>query len=313
MEERYQKFTEFNWSDERWQAHLSGLYPEPNYKQVLKFKKKWYKKNIDPEFNETYEPAAFCGAGNCASSNCGGGGRSSVPEDGREWRNMGGMMGRLCVSVYSSGLALGVAAAAGLCDALVPLGFLTAGFVAELLGKHGFKFSTEHVQVLVQEEVGVLPFIAAVILMPGFHKAFRVLALVPFGLAALVSLASSCRYSSGMPGFLGRALAPLTEVSARYQLMQARADSELLLGLALVVGAFTQLCAPLSPVLYWNVMTMRYALSPWTQASYRKIDGLLSPVLSRIPGVSMLYIKFKALLHGFAVPSERGATRCTIL
>jgi len=58
MAEGYQKFLEFDWSDERWQTYLDGLYPPPNHKQVLRFKKKWYKKNVDSDFDDTYEPEA---------------------------------------------------------------------------------------------------------------------------------------------------------------------------------------------------------------------------------------------------------------
>merc|ERR1712154_129737 len=114
---------------------------------------------------------------------------------------------------------------------------------------------------------GTMPFMAMLLMMPSFHQAFRTLAIMPMGLAALVSLAMLCRYASGpVPGAVVRLMTPLTEVSARWQLMQLRSDSEVFLGLALTVGTFMRMCAPLTTVLYWNVITMRYALSPWTKA-----------------------------------------------
>lgn len=316
MEEKYKDFNGFNWSDERWQAYLSGLYPPPNYKQVIKFKKKWYKKNIDPEFDETYElgtSSSLSGASASSSSPGGGSSASSTKSDGEAWAAMGSKA-TVCVVAYAGGLGLAVASIAGLCDTKFPVGMLAGGFVSEILGKHGFRFKSEYLQSVVQEEVGIMPFMAVVLVMPGFHKAFRTLAIMPMGLAALVSLAMLCRYSRGLPDLAVRTVTPLTEVSTRYQLMQLRSDSEVMLGFALVVGAFMRLCAPLSTVLYWNVLTMRYALSPWTQASFRKVDGVISPVLSRIPGVSTLYSKLKALLHNFAAPGERGTSpRCSIL
>lgn len=226
-----------------------------------------------------------------------------------------GTKSSVCLSAYGSGLGLALAAVVGLVDTALPLGLLTGGFLSELLCKHRFRFSKEWLQEIAQEEVGIMPFMAVVFFMPGFNKAFRVLALMPVGLTALMSFTMICRHCGALPGFVVRAVTPLTEVSLRYQLMQTKADSEVMLGVALIVGAVSGVCTPLSPLLFWNVLSMRYALSPWTQASFRKVDGFLSPVLGRIPGVSTLYGKFKDVLHNFAVPSEAGGARprCSIL
>merc|ERR1719409_947781 len=57
------KFEAFAWeSDEGWQGYLSNLYPQPSAGQLLKFKKKWYKKNVDPDFDDTYEPPYAAGS-----------------------------------------------------------------------------------------------------------------------------------------------------------------------------------------------------------------------------------------------------------
>lgn len=315
MEEKYKSFTEFDWADERWQAYLSGLYPPPNYKQVVKYKKKWYTKNIDPEFDASYDPDIS------SSSSAATGGSQSNPSssftssDGQVWAAMG-PKAMVSIVSYVCGLGLAIASIVGLCDTALAVGMLAGGFMSEILGKHGFRLKQEYLQSVMQEEVGIMPFMGMILMMPGFHKAFRTLAIMPMGLAALVSLAMLCRYSSApVPAMVRRLLTPLTEVSARYQLMQLRSDTEVMLGVTLTVGAFMRLCAPLTTVLYWNIITMRYALSPWTQASFRKVDGVLSPVLGRIPGVSSLYVKFKNMLHNFAVPGERGGSgmRCSIL
>jgi len=35
---------------------LNNLYPPPNVKQLEKIKKKWYKKNEDPDFDIEFDP-----------------------------------------------------------------------------------------------------------------------------------------------------------------------------------------------------------------------------------------------------------------
>merc|ERR1740121_3031217 len=87
MDKKYSEFNLFDWSDERWQAYLSGIYPPPNYKQLLKFRKKWYKRTIDPEFDVDYEPGASSSSG---TSSGGAGGGPSRPNTGSSddfWAN----------------------------------------------------------------------------------------------------------------------------------------------------------------------------------------------------------------------------------
>jgi len=311
MEEKYQKFTDFDWTDERWQTYLSGLYPAPNYKQVLKFKKKWYKKNIDAEFDESYEP------GQSAPTNASGGANFN-PSDIRgeysnKWTNAG-LKAVVCVCVYVLGLGIGVGSMLGLCPTTQALGVLVGGFIVEILVKHGIKFSTEHLQTVVMDDVAMMPFMGVIYVAPGTHRAVPVLALVPLAITALLSLGEIFKASRVLSGLrLARAFAPLSEISTRYKLMQARADGEVMLGIFVVVGIFWKLTSPIIIFCHWNFLMMRYTVSPWTQAAFRKIDGILSPTLGRIPGVSTVYAKFKDLLYNFASSQSESRRMCSIL
>lgn len=50
------RYARFNWTDEKWQAHLKNFYPLPSVKQLEKIKKKWYKKHLDPDFDIEFDP-----------------------------------------------------------------------------------------------------------------------------------------------------------------------------------------------------------------------------------------------------------------
>lgn len=56
MQKKYEEFEKFSWADQRWQTYLDNLYPKPNYKQLDKFKRKFYKNTIDKDFDVTYDP-----------------------------------------------------------------------------------------------------------------------------------------------------------------------------------------------------------------------------------------------------------------
>merc|ERR1711920_45720 len=108
-----------------------------------------------------------------------------------------------------------------------------------------------------------------------------------------MSLAQISKHAKikGVPTFIASKIETFADIHVRYQIMQARADAEVMLGFFLIVGVFTKLASPLSPLLIWQFLMMRYAMSPWTQATFRKIDGILNPVLGKIPLVSTLYSK----------------------
>lgn len=321
MAEGYEKFLEFDWSDERWQAYLEGLYPPPSHKQVLKFKKKWYKRTVDPDFDETYEPAAPTSSASSTGGSSAGTGGSSVPpnfmnavhNDGSRWATMG-TKASLCFLTYAVALTMAVGAVAGVFPSYQALVILVAAFLLEVLAKYGVKFSAQYVQNVVLDDVGVMPIMALTLLTPGMHPALRTFALVPAFLTALLSFAQICKAHSRLPASVRDFFSPLAEVSARYQVMQGRADAEVALGFVLVAAMFAGRAVPISILLFWNFMMMRYMMSSWTQASFRKLDGVLSRVLGKIPGISHLYAFVKRKLYSFVDPESRKAGQlCTIL
>lgn len=298
MDEKYKQFEKYDWTDVRWQAYHSELYPPPNYKQVLKFKRKWYRNNVDKDFDVSYEPGASSAAGS-GDATAGGTTPDPAAGDSSQWTSMG-FKAILCLMSYVTGLVLSFISILGIVSARLPIGILMFSFLLELLMKHKIKFSTEYLQNVMQEDVAMMPMMAMTVLLPGIHAAVYLVALVPFVITGVLSFAIICKSSPIIPTFIKGSMTALADVSTRYLLLQARADSEVMLGFVLIAGVFTQLNTVMHPLLYWNVMRMRYSMMPWTQASFRKIDGLLYPVLGKIPGISIVYSKFKNLLHGFA-------------
>lgn len=49
MEVKYEHYKSKKWNeDKEWQKYLTNLYPIPAADKMERFRKKWYKKNIDP-------------------------------------------------------------------------------------------------------------------------------------------------------------------------------------------------------------------------------------------------------------------------
>ena len=57
MDEKYKQFKEYNWVESKeWQLYYSNLFPTPPPSKILRYKKKFYKNKIDPNFDIDYEP-----------------------------------------------------------------------------------------------------------------------------------------------------------------------------------------------------------------------------------------------------------------
>lgn len=314
--EAYQKFLDFSWSDERWQEYLNGLYPPPNHKQILKWKKKWYKKTVDPEFDVDFEPP---------SSSCSGGSATPPPQqapagfgggstDASRWATTRWFKKTLCFFAYATALAVVLPTVIGLFPTSSTLLLFIAAFLMEIFSKYGFRLKTEWLQSALLDDVGVMPLMSLALLPPGNHAAVQIISLGPPVLTAVLSFAVLCKAHSTVPQFLSNMLEPLTDINTRYQVMQIRADTEVVLAFSLLGFALAGAGPLISVLLFWNFLTLRYMMSAWTQASFRKIDGLLEPVLGRIPGIKQGYSALKRGLYTFVDPARRGAGHmCSVL
>lgn len=58
MEAKYKAFRSFDWTlNEKWQLYLNNIFPMPPRARLEKMRRKWYKDNVDKEFDiEFVEP-----------------------------------------------------------------------------------------------------------------------------------------------------------------------------------------------------------------------------------------------------------------
>ena len=86
------QFKAYDWSsNERWQQYLKNVYPMPPLNRLEKMKRKWYKNNVDKDFdvdfvstssnnNSSSQPSSSGNAN--ATNNAGGAGQAPPPQGG---------------------------------------------------------------------------------------------------------------------------------------------------------------------------------------------------------------------------------------
>mmetsp|Transcript_111074 Transcript_111074/g.265149 ORF Transcript_111074/g.265149 Transcript_111074/m.265149 type:complete len:250 (+) Transcript_111074:61-810(+) len=235
-----------------------------------------------------------------------------IYHDGSRWGEIG-QKASICFGAYAVALAIAVGAWAGVFPAYQALVILVVAFILEIVAKFGVKLTKQNMHNVLTDDVGPMPILSATLLMPGLHPKVRLLAVVPLFLTALLSLAQICKFHEKLPSLVRDFWSPLATITARKQVMRARADIEVALGLIMLVGVFFMLCAPVSVILFWNCMMMRYMMSSWTQESFRRLDTALSPV-RKVPGLKQGYEALRSWVYSYVDPSSKSAGKlCHIM
>lgn len=55
MEEKWKQYRKFDWTlNDKWQNYLNNIYPIPTRDRLEKIRKKWYRDNVDKQFDIDY-------------------------------------------------------------------------------------------------------------------------------------------------------------------------------------------------------------------------------------------------------------------
>ncbi len=59
MEQKFKQYRSYDWTlSDKWQNYLSNIFPVPPRDRLEKIRRKWYKENVDKEFDVNYNPEA---------------------------------------------------------------------------------------------------------------------------------------------------------------------------------------------------------------------------------------------------------------
>jgi len=58
MEAKYKRYRDHDWSlDSRWQTYFNNIYPIPPQARLEKMRRRWYKTNVDKDFDPDFQPS----------------------------------------------------------------------------------------------------------------------------------------------------------------------------------------------------------------------------------------------------------------
>ncbi len=58
MEQKYEAYKRFDWqTNQKWQLYMDNIFPTPTRERIEKMRRKWYRDNIDKEYDLSWEPS----------------------------------------------------------------------------------------------------------------------------------------------------------------------------------------------------------------------------------------------------------------
>jgi hypothetical protein len=292
MEERYNRFTEYDFvHSSAWQSYLEALYFNPTLAQVIKLKRKWYKANVDPEFDINFDPSAAT---------------PPPPQQSYQQYNPTG-------SRTGSANTLGLIECVLFAMILPAIAFekaahfALAAFVCGFLSNYGVpRLNSEYWRTAVfSDDLHSVVFCFIFFMYPSLG-----LWLLPIAIGGVSRLGEILNIHPKVPAFL-KPLARAVHMK-KYELDMQKAKVEIGLGFALLVLGLVGSGSLMFAFLYWNFMRMKYMVNSYTAAAFSSLRLAGDSYIRRAPSlVQTAWEKLKAGCDALTAPQQ--ASTCEVM
>lgn len=267
MEAKYKKFLEFDWQNsQEWQLYYSNLYPTPPGNKIEKYKKKFYKNKIDPEFDINYSP-------NTNTNN------NSNNYTGYNTANQNYQYSTNPVnkseSIFNIETILFVCFFLSLPLKLYSRLILTIALFTRAIRYCGaIQFNVTYLQSLIQTDC-FLPLLSHITTC---MDRFNYFVIFPVGVSALIFLCENVHSRKIEDKFPFFKKYVDWVIKNKIQINIHRAESEIFVGVLLIFGLFFKLNSIFSVIAYWQISRVKYIMSSDLQKAYYNANCALNNI-----------------------------------
>jgi len=325
MDSKYKVYKEYRFEDNpQWINYYENIYPRPSYDIIDKIKRKWFKKNIDAEFEVEYNPES-------SSTKQANNQNPQQNQNGEQPRdNAAGAAGASGATGAQAGppkVALAHHIRYWLYVAFIlTLPFkglsayiIIAAIIIGIMKKYGLpKFSMDYFKrIMIDDEFHNLCYA----FLCNLGSSSSLILNIPLIMSAYLNIS---RYAKVMltkyPNVpLINRLKPQFEkaVMFRDQFELLKADAETYIGIYLVAGVFFGWTSFFLVFIYWQFIRMKYMLNANTRLSFAKVSTKMDEWIGnpRCPGIVKMLLQKIRQLGAYLVKSEDGQQArpgCTI-
>ena len=282
MEEKYKQFKEYDWvRSQAWQSYYTNIYPTPPPSKILRYKKKFYRNKIDPDFDIDYKPPNEEESNTYYSSNSTSTNSNQNSSTNTSYQD--GFTTEQTFETYKAAQTLANPIQSAPMKAIET--FLLMGFIASLPFRHK--------TVLL----GILSFLIRTIRLVGIPR-FDVSYLQAFImndschslLFTMQSLTDRLNYYMMLPVVISAIIALCDNLKTmgltfgkkhidsinnkKEDLIQNKSYIEVAIGFVSIAGIFLKINSILTPIIYWQLMRVRYTINPYIKKSFSDLNDL---------------------------------------
>ena len=305
MEEKFKQFQNFDWiNNDLWQSYYRNLYPSPPASKLDKYRRKFYKLKIDPDFDINYKIIEQQTNNN--NNNSSHNDYSNKTSNNSKSNNINNNNNNILLKIETFILFLFILSIPFNLHSL-KLGFI--GFLIKGYNECGIpKFNMEYLQnIMIKDSFQMLIF--NIIL---FIDKFNYYLIFPLALTSIIYISENLKILNIL------FFQTYTEsiIKDKKKLFKDRAYIEVIIGFFLIPGIYFQLNSYFIILFYWQYLRIKYALNPQIRYVFSVINNFVNNYKnsSNCPSIIKLIIdKIQQIFNYFDTNNEQNENnKCLI-
>ena len=285
MEEKYKKFKEYDWvRSQEWQSYYTNIYPTPPPSKILRYKKKFYRNKIDSDFDIDYKPPNEEETNTYSSANSSYSYNTNANTN-TNTSNQQGFSTEQTFETYKAAQSLANPINSPILQAIetlllvlfiisLPFKYRTTliiiiAFLIRTIRLVGIpKFDFTYLQVFIMNDSCHTLLFAIQTLSDRFNYYM----MLPVAVSALIALCENARALGLNVGGIQKYVDLVN--NKKEELIQGKSYIEVAIGFVSIAGIFLKINSILTPIIYWQLMRVRYTLNPYVKKSFGDLNNL---------------------------------------
>lgn len=274
MEEKFKKFQEVDWSaNEKWQNYFSNLYPTPPGNKVEYFKRKFYKMNIDEDFDINYTPNN--------NSNTSNNNFSNQSRNNPYAHSTGGVNINQSDSKIFKGFTLieNILWVFSIFYCFTYLPYIRViciiPYIIRIIRRVGRPNLTYNYaeKVMLDEHLHFLLYLALL-----FIDRYNLYLMLPHILTGILNIGEYLKFTNVLPTLHNLI------VNNRVLISEIRANLDLFLVVFLIIGIFMQINSIFICIFFMQYLRMKYMLNVDCKYAFSRLNGYVNSKKTILPG-----------------------------
>lgn len=290
MEEKYKKFKEYDWvNSKEWQLYYSNIFPIPPVSKIERYKKKFYRNKIDPDFDINYKPPNEEETNNNSTSGSSSSSSSNSNSSNTNTQYQNAFTNERMYETYKTAQTLADPIKSPQLQALET--FLLILFILSL----PFRYKTiliGTIAFLIRSiRIAGIPrlnftYLQVFIMNDACHSLFFIVQtltdrlnyymMLPVVVSAIIAICENLTILNLNFGFIKNYVNTIN--SKKEELLQSKSHIEIAIGFVSIAGIFLKINSIITPIIYWQLMRVRYSINPYIKQSFTDLNALANKI-----------------------------------